>query len=89
VAKGQRTYQKFWMLFVLGLLLILVGFLILMIATMLSSEASASFGGFIMIGPFPIVFGAGPEAAWMVLFAIVMAVLSIVIFFVLHREIRR
>jgi uncharacterized protein (TIGR00304 family) len=46
----------------LGLLLILIGFAAVFIGTLLSAR-KADFGGLIMIGPIPIVFGTSPEIA--------------------------
>jgi uncharacterized membrane protein len=60
-----------------------------MVATMLYSEGSANFGGVIFIWFIPIVFGVGPEATWMIIFAIILAVLSIVMFLILRREIAK
>ena len=83
---GQSSvFQKFFLLFIIGFFTIFVGIIILMVATVLS-DGSANFGVFIFIGPFPIVVGAGPEAPWMILFAIILAVLSITMFLVLRRE---
>jgi uncharacterized membrane protein len=50
-------------------------------------EVSANFDIVFFIGPIPIVLGAGPEAAWMVLLAIIIAVVSIMMFLIMHREI--
>lgn len=81
----SSIFQKLFLLFIIGFFLIFVGIIILMVAAVLS-DGSANFGAFIFIGPFPIVVGAGPEAPWMILFAIILAVLSIVLFLVLRRE---
>jgi uncharacterized membrane protein len=80
-----NVFQKFFLLFIIGFFLILIGIIILMVAAVLS-DGSANFGAFIFIGPFSIVVGVGPEAPWMILFAIILAVLSIIMFLVLRRE---
>ena len=85
VREQSSVFQKFFLLFVTGFFLIFVGIIILTVATVLS-DGSANFGAFIFIGPFPIVVGAGPEALWMILFAIILAVLSVIMFLVLRRE---
>jgi uncharacterized membrane protein len=77
--------QKSIILFIIGFFIIFVGIVILMVATVLSN-GSANFGAFIFIGPFPIVVGAGPEAEWMILFAIILAILSIILFIIFRRE---
>jgi uncharacterized membrane protein len=77
--------QKSIILFIIGFFIIFVGIVILMVATVFSN-GSANFGAFIFIGPFPIVVGAGPEAEWMILFAIILAILSIIMFIIFRRE---
>ena len=72
------------LLFIIGFLIIFAGIIILIVAAMLSG-GSMNFGAVIFIGPFPIVIGAGPEATWMVLFAIILAVLSIIMLLVSRR----
>ena len=81
------VFQKFFLLFIIGFFLIFVGIIILMVAAVLS-DGSANFGAFIFIGPFPIVVGAGPEAPLMVLFVIILAVLSIIMFLVLTKQMK-
>jgi uncharacterized membrane protein len=71
-------------LFVLGFLIVLLGIIILAVATLVSS-GSPSYGGVIFIGPIPIVFGAGPQATWLISSAIVLAALSIVVFLLMRR----
>jgi len=87
-SEQSSVFQKFFLLFIIGFFTIFVGIIILMVAAVLS-DGSANFGAFIFIGPFPIVVGAGPEAPLMVLFAIILAVLSIIMFLVLRRERKR
>ncbi len=81
-------FQRFLILFIIGFLIILAGIIILMVAAVLS-DGSVNFGALIFIGPFPIVVGAGPEATWMVLFAIILAVLGIIMFLILRREMKK
>ena len=86
--KSSRP-QKFLILLTIGFFIIFLGIIILMVATMLYSEGSANFGGVIFIWFIPIVFGVGPEATWMIIFAIILAVLSIIMFLILRREIAK
>jgi uncharacterized membrane protein len=46
----------------LGIGLVVVGFVVLALGASLGSGGSSSTGGFILIGPFPIVFGSGPNS---------------------------
>jgi uncharacterized membrane protein len=82
------AFQKCAILFVVGFSMIFVGIMFLMVAAVFSS-GSADFGAFILIVPFPIVMGAGPDAAWMALFAAILAILSVIMFLMLHIEVKK
>ena len=75
-------------LFLLGFFIVLLGIIILAVAT-LALGGSASFGGVIFIGPIPIVFGAGPKATWLILFAIVLSALSIIVFVLTRKRMNK
>jgi uncharacterized membrane protein len=81
--------QKFLMLFIIGFFIIFLGIIILIIAAMVYGQGSANFGGVIFIWFIPIVFGVGPESKWIILFAIILAVLGIVMSLVMRREIKK
>lgn len=83
---GTGKPKSFFVLFILGFFIFFVGVIILMAAAMIYGGGSANFGAVIFIGPFPIVIGAGPEATWMVLFGIILAVLSVVMFVIMRRR---
>jgi uncharacterized membrane protein len=85
----SNRHRKFLTLLIIGFLMIFLGSVIVMVATMLYGEGSANFGGVIFIWFIPIVFGAGPEATWMIVFAIILAVLSIIMFLIIRREIAK
>jgi uncharacterized membrane protein len=78
--------QKFLILFILGFFIVCLGIIILMVAALLYGKDAVNFGAIIFIGPVPIIVGAGPEAVWMVLFVIILAVLSIIMFLIMRRE---
>ena len=78
--------KRFLTLFFIGFFIILVGIIIMVVAALLFGEGRESIGVFILIGPIPIVFGVGPEAAWLALFAIILGILSTVLFFILRRK---
>jgi uncharacterized membrane protein len=42
--------------------MIFVGFVVVALGTAVGSGGSSSTGGFVLIGPFPIVFGDGPNS---------------------------
>jgi uncharacterized membrane protein len=74
---------------VLGFVLVFIGIIVIFIAAVLFGGGSASAGAVIFIGPFPIVIGAGPDVTLIVLFSIILAVLSVVVFLVMNRRLRR
>lgn len=86
-ARGLLTPGKLLMLFVTAFLVILIGAAILIIAA-LSSDAQASFGAIIFIGPFPLAIGIGPEATWMLLLTSIFAILTVVMFFLFLKGLR-
>ena len=75
-------------LFMLGLFIVLLGIVILAVAT-LASGGSASYGGVIFVGPIPMVFGAGPQATWLIVFAIVLAALGIIVFLLTRKRMNK
>lgn len=89
--KNEETFafKRLMLLFLIGFILVFAGVIILMVAAAIYGGGTASFGGIIFIGPIPIVFGAGPEALFMVVVAVILAVLSIIMFFVFRRKIER
>ena len=76
--------RLFWLLLV-GLALVLVGIVVLAVASF-TAGASTSTGVVVFIGPIPIVFGSGPNAAWLIIIGIILAVLSVVFFLVMNRR---
>jgi uncharacterized membrane protein len=87
--EGTAGSSRFFLLLIMGFALVFVGIAVILVAAVLSSGGSASAGVVIFIGPFPIVIGAGSDVTWIVLFSIILAVLSIVVFLVMNRRIRR
>jgi uncharacterized membrane protein len=78
--------NRFFLFLLLGFALILVGIAVILVASVLYGSGSANFGAVIIVGPFPIVIGVGSEAALMVLFSVILAVLSVIMFIVLRRR---
>jgi uncharacterized membrane protein len=73
-------------LFIMGIFIIVLGVAVLITAAMLSGSSSASFGGFIFIGPIPIIIGAGPEAPWLTAMAVILTIIGIVVFLIMRRR---
>lgn len=70
-------------LFLLGLILLIVGFLIILAGSM--GSGSSSFGGVIFIGPIPIVFGSGPGGGLIALISLVSAAVMILLLYLQAR----
>jgi len=65
-----------------GIFLIIIGFALVFIGTLLSTRNTA-FGGLIMIGPVPIAFGTYPGIT---VVAMVIGLLLMLAFFILRRR---
>ena len=72
----------------LGIIFVFLGITVLVI-TSLVLGGSGNVGGVILIGPIPIVFGAGSYSSWLIAISIILTVVSTVIFLVIHRQTRR
>jgi len=66
-------------LFMIGSLIILVGVALIFISA-LSGSGSVSGGGVILIGPIPIVFGAGPDFFILLPIAVALTILALAFF---------
>jgi uncharacterized membrane protein len=73
-------------LLLVGFLIVLVGFAILILG---SSGGNISTGGFILIGPFPIVFGSGANGTQLGALAVVAGILMLVFLFLAASRLRR
>lgn len=83
--KNVESPKWFFLLFAGGFIVVLMGVIFLIFAAV-SSGGSASAGIIIFIGPFPIVFGAGPEAWWLILIGVILAAVSVILFLFLRKK---
>ncbi len=65
----------------LGIYLVLIGFALVLIGMIFSTNTS--FGGLVMIGPIPIAFGTSPQIT---LIAMVIGLLLMVAYFIIGRR---
>ena len=63
--------------------------MVIWVASVFYGGGSVSGGVVIFIGPFPIVVGAGPDVSVIILVSVILAVLSVVVFLVMNRKMRR
>ena len=89
VEEGIAVSSRFFLLLFLGFILVAVGIAVILVASVLYGGGSVSGGAVIFIGPFPIVIGAGPDITWIVSISVVLAVLSVVLFFVMNRKMKK
>jgi uncharacterized membrane protein len=69
-----------------GFFVILVGIIILTIATVLCGGDSIGVGSIIIFGPIPLVIGTRPDARWMILFAVILTATTIIMFLIYRKE---
>jgi uncharacterized membrane protein len=89
VEEGVTVSNRLFLLLIVGFVLVFVGIAVILVAAVFYGGGSVSGGVVIFIGPFPIVIGAGPDVTLIVLFSIILAVLSVVMFLVMNRSLRK
>jgi len=68
-------------LLTLGLVLVVAGLAVMVAGS--ATAAGTSIGGFILIGPFPIVFGTGNNGEGLALLSVMLGVLMVALMFAL------
>ncbi len=58
--------------------LVLIGMVVMMIASFTQGHGTTSGGAVILIGPIPIVLGNGPESAWLIALAVMITAIALV-----------
>lgn len=71
--------------FLVGFFLVFIGVVILMIATLIYGLPD-SVGLIVFIGPIPIILGAGEYSFLAIMLAVVLTILSIILFMVLRKQ---
>jgi uncharacterized membrane protein len=64
----------------LGMAIILVGIIVVAFGALTASGGASSSGGFILIGPFPIVFGNGPNSGMLATAGLVITVAMVALY---------
>jgi uncharacterized membrane protein len=77
--------NKLFILLLVGFAVLITGIIIVIISSAFGN-GSTSVGGVIFVGPFPIVFGVGPDAVWLIVISIIIAVSMFVLFLVIRRR---
>ena len=63
-----------------GFAIIFVGFVVVMAGILTGPMGSSSSGGFILIGPIPIIFGSGPNSGTLAAVALVITVAVVALY---------
>lgn len=71
--------------FLIGLSLIVIGTVIVAVAALVYGLAS-SLGLIVLIGPIPIVLGAGEYSFLAIIFAVTLTIISIALFLIVRRQ---
>jgi len=78
---------RLWWVFAVGFGIIMAGMLLIGAASAFGGgNGSTSTGVVIFIGPIPIVFGSGPDSAWLILIGLIIAAISVALFVVGRRK---
>jgi uncharacterized membrane protein len=85
---GNIVSGRLLVFLILGITLVLVGIAVLVVASVFLGGLG-SVGGVILIGPVPIVFGAGSDAGWLIAVSTILTVVSVVVFLLLNRRNRK
>jgi uncharacterized membrane protein len=75
----------FFILFIAGFFIIAAGIIILVIAALLYGGSTSS-GVVIILWFIPIAIGTGPESTIMIFIAVIFAILSVILFLIMHRR---
>jgi uncharacterized membrane protein len=84
--QASNPFSRLFLLLISGFILAFVGFAIILVAGIFLDSGSVSGGAVIFIGPIPIIIGVGANATWIIFFSIVLAILSVLMFFILSRK---
>jgi uncharacterized membrane protein len=66
--------------------LVLIGMVVMMIASFTQGQGQTSGGAVILIGPIPIILGSGPESTWLIALAVVITIIALVVFLLTRRK---
>jgi uncharacterized membrane protein len=66
--------------------LVLIGMVVMMIASFTQGQGQTSGGAVILIGPIPIILGSGPESTWLVALAVIITIIALVVFLLTRRK---
>ena len=72
-----------------GIAIVFVGFFVVLVGAFTSAGNSGSTGGFILVGPIPIVFGNGPNSGTLAILGTVITIAVVALYLVAFLRMRR
>lgn len=85
---GIGVSGRTFILLLFGISLIAIGIAVIVLASLFFG-GSSSVGGVILIGPIPIVFGAGQDVWLLIAVGIIITIISVILFWLFNRTIKR
>ncbi len=83
--EGIEVSSRLMSFLLLGIALVFIGIAVLAVALVFLG-GSGSVGGIILIGPIPIIFGAGSYSGWLIAVAVIASVVGAILFLVMYRR---
>ncbi len=84
-AEGFMGSSRLFAFLFFGIALLFIGIVVLAVASA-SLGDTGSVGVVIFIGPFPIFFGSGPDATWLIIIGVILAIISLIAFLVMNKR---
>jgi len=66
--------------------MIVLGMILMMIASLTQGGGITSGGAVILIGPIPIILGSGPQSTWLILVAVTITIIAVAAFLISRRK---
>lgn len=80
VKKGNIIQRWGFTLFSIGFLVLLAGMILITAGSARESKIETSVGGIVFVGPFPIVFGQGPQSPALLIIGLLIVVAMALMF---------
>ena len=74
-----------WIIFA-SFAMVLLGMILMILASITQGGGVASGGAVILIGPIPIILGGGPESGWLILLGTIITAVTLVAFLLTRRR---
>ena len=84
-AEGLMVSSRLLVFLVLGIALLFIGIVVLVVASASLCD-TGSVSVVIFVGPFPIVFGSGPDATWLIIMGVILAIISLIAFLAMNKR---